>query len=62
MQIAILSDIHGNILALDAVLADATTEVKFIRGNMDRYVCSGAVNRFNAAGDAPDFNSASASS
>lgn len=87
MQILIMSDIHGNILALDAVLEDAKTageideywvlgdlvdagpapvevlerltqlpEVKFIRGNTDRYVCSGAVNRFNADGDAPDFN------
>ncbi|MBX3013551.1 MAG: metallophosphoesterase family protein [Caldilineaceae bacterium] len=87
MRIAILSDIHGNIVALDAVLADAQAQgeideywvlgdlvdagpapvavlerlthlprLKCIRGNTDRYVCSGAVNRFNEPGDAPDFN------
>jgi predicted phosphodiesterase len=72
MRIAILSDIHGNSIALDAVLADiehrggadafwvlgdlvaighdpvATLErltalpnVRFVRGNTDRYVCTG---------------------
>jgi predicted phosphodiesterase len=87
MRIAILSDIHGNILALDAVLADAHATgpineywvlgdlvdagpepvavlerlvqlpgLRCIRGNTDRYVCSGAVNRFNEPGDAPDFS------
>jgi len=86
MRIAILSDIHGNILALDAVLTDAQATgvideywvlgdlvdagpepvavlerlgqlpgLRCIRGNTDRYVCSGAVNRFNEPGDAPDF-------
>lgn len=30
--------------------------LRCIRGNTDRYVCSGAVNRFNEPGDAPDFS------
>ncbi|MEZ4727934.1 MAG: metallophosphoesterase family protein [Caldilineaceae bacterium] len=87
MRIVIMSDIHGNLLALDAVLADAQAQgridqywvlgdlvdagpapvavlerllqlpaLQCIRGNTDRYVCSGAVNRFDQPGDAPDFN------
>jgi predicted phosphodiesterase len=33
MRIAIISDIHGNLVALDAVLADAKRE------HADRFVC-----------------------
>jgi predicted phosphodiesterase len=72
MRIALLSDIHGNIVALDAVLKDIQTiggvdaywvlgdlvaighapvkvlerlsqlpNARFVRGNTDRYICSG---------------------
>jgi putative phosphoesterase len=37
MRIAIISDIHGNLVALDAVLADARRE------HVDRFVCLGDV-------------------
>lgn len=37
MRVALLSDLHGNALALDAVLADAT------RAGVDRVVCLGDV-------------------
>ncbi len=72
MRIALISDIHGNIVALDAVLEDIQTNggvdaywvlgdlvaigpapvqvlerltklpnIRFVRGNTDRYVCTG---------------------
>ena len=74
MRIALLSDIHGNATALNAVLADvaeqggadgywimgdlvalgpepvltleilsALPDARFVRGNTDRYVCTGIV-------------------
>jgi predicted phosphodiesterase len=37
MRIALISDIHGNLVALDAVLADAKRE------HIDQFVCLGDV-------------------
>ena len=47
MRVAIVSDIHGNIEALDAVLSEFETV-----GNIDKYVCLGDVVGYGADPDA----------